>query len=181
LAIGTLAANNYNFNFAAGTLTVGQATLLVTADNQSRPFGTANPVLTYGIAGFLGTDTVAVVSGTAAISTTATPSSPVGTYPIAVTNGTLAANNYSFNFNNGTLTVTGTAPTILAITNSDGNVLITWSAQSNATYRVQYLAAFPGTNWQNLTPDVTATNVTASAVDSPGNIGQRYYRVMVLP
>jgi hypothetical protein len=137
--------------------------------------------LTYGITGFLGTDTVAVVSGTPNLSTSATVSSPVGSYPITVANGTLAANNYNFNLNTGTLTVTATAPTILGITSSGGNVLITWSALNNATYRLQYLPAFPGTNWQNLAPDVTATNVTASAADSPGNIGQRYYRVMVLP
>ena len=178
---GTLSANNYNFSFANGTLTVGHATLLVTADNQTRLFGAANPVLTYSIGGFLGTDTVSVVSGTAAISTTATTTSPVGTYPITVTNGTLAANNYNFNFNNGTLTVTGAAPTILGIANSGGNVLITWSALSNATYQLQYLTALPGTNWQALAPNITATNVTASAVDNPGSVGQRYYRVMVVP
>jgi hypothetical protein len=178
---GTLSANNYNFSFANGQLTVGQATLQVTANNQTRPYGVANPVLTYNISGFLGTDTVSVVSGSPNVSTTATPTSPVGPYPITVAAGTLAANNYNFGFNNGTLTVTGTAPTIQSITNSGGNVLITWSALSNATYQVQYSPTLPGTNWQNLVPDVTATNVTASAVDSPGNVTQRYYRVMVVP
>ncbi|HXD00888.1 MAG TPA: MBG domain-containing protein, partial [Verrucomicrobiae bacterium] len=178
---GTLSANNYSFTFANGTLTVGQATLQVTANNQTRPYGAANPTLTYNISGFLGADTIAVVSGSPNLSTTAIPGSPVGSYPVTMTGGTLSATNYMFALNNGTLTVTATAPTILGITHSGGNVLITWSALSNATYRVQYLPAFPGTNWQNLTPDVTATNVTASAADSPGNIGQRYYRVMVLP
>ena len=55
---GTLSSANYNFSFGTGTLTVGQATLLVTASNQSRLYESANPVLTYGITGFLGTDTV---------------------------------------------------------------------------------------------------------------------------
>jgi hypothetical protein len=45
------------------------------------------------------------VSGTAAISTTATPTSPAGVYPITVTQGTLFATNYGFVFVNGVLTV----------------------------------------------------------------------------
>ncbi len=178
---GTLAATNYKFSFSDGALTVGQATLQVTANNQTRPFGASNPTLTYNISGFLGTDTVSVVSGTPNVSTTATPTSPVGSYPITLTAGTLGAVNYTFALNSGTLTVTATAPTILSITNTGANVFITWSALSNANYRVQYLSAFPNTNWQNLAPDVTATNVAATAVDPTANATQRYYRVMVLP
>ena len=80
------------------------------------------------------------------------------------------------------MTVTATAPVILGITNSGTNFIITWSALSNATYRVEYVGAFPGgTNWQSLAPDITATNVTASAVDSTGRVAHRFYRVMVLP
>jgi hypothetical protein len=179
---GSLSANNYNFNFANGTLTIGPAGLLVSANNQTRPFGTTNPVLTYNISGFLGTDTVAVVTGNPGVTTPATISSPVGSYQINVTQGTLAAANYNFNVGNGTLTVTATAPTILGLTNNSGaNVVITWSALSNAVYRVQYQPSLPGTNWQNLVPDVIATNSTASAVDAMANAPQRYYRVMVLP
>ncbi len=178
---GTLSAANYNFNFANGSLTVGPATLQVTANDQSRPYGVTNPVLTYTISGFLGTDTVSVVSGTADISTTATTTSPVDEYPITVTDGTLSAVNYNFSPVGGTLTVFATAPAILGITARGGNVVVTWSALTNATYRLQYLPDFPGTNWQNITPDVTATNATASATDSPGQVGHRFYRVMVVP
>jgi hypothetical protein len=162
-------------------LTVERATLQVIADNQSRFYGVTNPVLTYNISGFLGTDTVGVVSGTPGISTTATTTSPVGAYPITVTDGGLSAVNYSFTPVNGTLTVLATAPTILGITNVGANVVITWSALSNATYRLQYQPSLPGTDWQSIVPDITATNATASAVDSPGGVKQRYYRVMVVP
>ena len=51
-----------------------------------------------------------------------------------------------------------TAPTIIDITNAGPNVVVTWSALSNATYRVQYVSTMPGTNWQNIVPDITATN-----------------------
>ena len=68
-------------------MTTRAAQLTVTANNQARLFGQANPPLTYTITGFVGGDTSAVVSGTAACTTTATPSSPAGTYPITCTRG----------------------------------------------------------------------------------------------
>jgi hypothetical protein len=45
------------------------------------------------------------------LATTATTSSPVGTYPITASAGTLTAANYAFSFVNGTLTVQP-APTV---------------------------------------------------------------------
>ncbi len=47
-----------------------------------------------------------VVTGSPALTTTATSSSPAGAYPITATVGTLAAVNYSFTFGTGTLTIT---------------------------------------------------------------------------
>ena len=43
-----------------------------------------------------------------------TPTSPVGSYPISVSQGTLAASNYSFVFHNGTLQVTPATLTVSA-------------------------------------------------------------------
>ncbi len=175
-----LSATNYSFNFTNGQLTVNPATLLVTADNQSRQYGATNPVLTYTISGFQNADPGSVVSGTPALNTVANNTSPVATYPITVTNGSLAATNYGFAFSNGTLTVTPTPPLILSVTGAGtANVVITWSALSNVTYRVQYESNFFGTNWQSLVPDVTATNNAASTVDNPDGANQRFYRVLV--
>ena len=92
-------------------MTTRAAELTVTANNQSRLFGQANPPLTYTISGFVGGDTSAVVSGTAACTTTATQGSTGGSYPITCTAGTLSAPGYSFaTFVAGTLTVTYTSP-----------------------------------------------------------------------
>src|SRR5581483_4721003 len=87
------------------------ANLTVTATDQSRLFGQANPPLAYPIAGFVDGDSPAVVTGAAACTTTATPSSPAGTYPITCAAGTLSAPGYSFaTFVAGTLTVGYTSP-----------------------------------------------------------------------
>src|SRR6185312_2981967 len=79
---------------ATGDLVVTKAQLTVTADNQSRLYGDPNPALTYTITGFVNGDTISVVSGAADCSTTATVTSPVGTYPISCALGTLSAQNY---------------------------------------------------------------------------------------
>ena len=98
-------------------VTTRAAQLTVTANNQSRLFGQANPPLTYTISGFVGGDTSAVVSGTAACTTTATPSSPAGTYPITCTAGTLSAPGYTFaTFVAGTLTVSYSRPCLTGYT-----------------------------------------------------------------
>jgi 6-phosphogluconolactonase (cycloisomerase 2 family) len=90
---------------ALGDLIVTKAQLTVTADNQSRLYGDPNPPFTYVITGFVNGDDISVVSGAADCTSAATPASPVGTYPITCTVGTLSAQNYVFVFVDGTLTV----------------------------------------------------------------------------
>jgi hypothetical protein len=115
---GTFTAGNYTITYVNGTLTVTRATLTVTADNKSRAFGTANPPLTASFSGFAVGDDAGVLLGAPLLSTTATDTSPGGSYPITVTQGTLLATNYTFTFVDGILTVTNganTAPTIEGI------------------------------------------------------------------
>jgi large repetitive protein len=99
-------------------LVVNKAHLSMKADNKTKTQGTTNPPLTFTLTGFVNRDTASVVSGSPTLRTTATTTSPVGTYPITVVNaGTLSAANYDFpaaNFVNGTLTIdaAATAPTL---------------------------------------------------------------------
>ncbi|QEL16832.1 Ig-like domain repeat protein [Limnoglobus roseus] len=120
-AVGTLAAGNYDFVFVGGQLAVTPAVLTVTADNKTRAFGESNPTLTVTFAGFKNGETLGTsgVTGTAALSTTATPTSAVAgnPYPITATGGTLAAGNYTFVTLNGQFTVTK-ATTAAAVTTS---------------------------------------------------------------
>ena len=89
------------------SLKVTPASLTVAAINASRAIGAANPAFTASFSGFVNGDTASVVSGQPAFSTTVTPASLVGTYPIVPGPGSLSAANYTFaKFVNGTLTVT---------------------------------------------------------------------------
>lgn len=108
---GSLQSANYTFSFQTATLTIlpSPTYLTVTANNLSMNHGQSVPTLTYTVSGFLGGDNQAnETSGQPALSTTATPSSPPGTYPITVSQGTftqLYGNYAGIHYTNGTLTV----------------------------------------------------------------------------
>jgi uncharacterized repeat protein (TIGR03803 family) len=88
------------------TITVKLAPLTVKATDQTISQGSAIPPLTYTMSGFVNGDTQkSATSGMPALFTTATSSSPAGTYPIYAGDGTLKANNYDFVFVSGDLTI----------------------------------------------------------------------------
>lgn len=123
------------------TFTVAPAVLTVTANNTNQVYGAAIPVFTASYSGFVNSDTSTVVGGTPAFSTTATRNSSVagGPYLIVVTNGTLSATNYSFNFVSGQLTV---LPAISALAlASSANPSPTGS---NVTFTATLTAVSPG-------------------------------------
>jgi len=99
---GSLTLNdNYNLAYAGANLTISPAVLTITATDDARAYGEPNPA-------FKGTFTGAKNGETFTVggSSTATATSPVGTYAIvpSVTGATLA--NYDVAEHNGTFTVT---------------------------------------------------------------------------
>jgi hypothetical protein len=105
-------AANYNSANTNVLINVLKATLTATAADKSRPYGAANPPLTINYNGFVNGDIASVLDSPPASSTTATPASPVGTYPITLTGGT--DNDYNLLLVNGTLTVTPAPLTVTA-------------------------------------------------------------------
>jgi hypothetical protein len=128
---------------ASVMLVVNPATLMVTANNASRTVGAANPAFTASYSGFVNGDTAAVLSGSPSLATTATTSSPAGTYPITATAGSLSAANYAFSPVNGTLTVQPALTVILATT-----ATLSGSASTGytATVTVQNTGTGPASN-----------------------------------
>ncbi|HWQ33421.1 MAG TPA: MBG domain-containing protein [Blastocatellia bacterium] len=160
VSAGTLAAANYIFSFVNSTLTVNKAPLTVTADNKTRLYGANNPTFTVSYSGFVNGDTTSVLTGAAALTTTATANSPVGSYPITAAAGTLAAANYTFTFVNGTLNVTTVTLTVTADNKSK-----TYGS-ANPTLTVSYSGFVNGDTASVLTgtPNITTTATTGSAV-----------------
>jgi hypothetical protein len=107
--------SDYNTATATVSIVVNKAPLSVTAANATKVYGTANPSFSAAISGFVNGDTAtSALTGAAAVASSATTSSAAGTYSITPSVGTLAAANYTFNFINGTLTVSKAPLTVTA-------------------------------------------------------------------
>jgi hypothetical protein len=100
---------NYNVVYVNGALTVGKAALTVTPGNESAVAGSLPLLLGFTITGLVNGDKPTAYTGFPSLTTTATSSSPPGSYPITAALGTLAAANYTFTFGAGTLTITPAA------------------------------------------------------------------------
>lgn len=194
---------NYLVTTNNGTLTITQAVLTVTANSASRTYGATNPPFTVTYSGFTNGQTLANsgVGGSPILTTSATTNSSVGTYTITNSAGTLSADNYSFKFVNGTLTVNkaslfaaadsfivtyGSAMptftgTITGATNGDVfTESFTCSATTNSTpapYSIVTAINDPGNKLGNYT--VTTNNgqlliVPATLLVTPNNASRAY-------
>ena len=99
-------AKNYEISYVNGTLTVTEADkVTITANNITMVYGDAVPELTYTSGG-------AALQGTPVLSCSVTSKSPVGTYPITISKGSVE--NYNVSYVNGTLTIVKAPLTISA-------------------------------------------------------------------
>lgn len=96
-------AQNYVFEYEDGTLTVGKAPLIMTANNKIMAYGDKLPTLNASYEGLKNNETQPAWTTEPEFTTTATSASKVGTYPITINNAD--AKNYQLTVNNGTLTI----------------------------------------------------------------------------
>lgn len=94
---------NDNVEYVNSVMSVKKAPLTVTANSYSRKQGEVNPVFELIYQGFKNHETEDVLTVKPKATTTASPTSPVGTYPITVAGG--EAQNYSFLYVDGVLSV----------------------------------------------------------------------------
>jgi len=122
-------AANYVGAQASTTIDVVRAPLAVRANDAVKMFGAPVPAFVASAAGFVNGDSFASLGGAIAFATTATPQSPVGTYPI-VPSG-LTSGNYTISFVTGTLSVIR-GSTVVSVTTapspSGNNEPMTFSA-----------------------------------------------------
>src|SRR6202035_833938 len=110
---GPATTTNYAITYVNGTLTVTQAALTITADNQSRAYGASNPSLTDTPTGLVNGDTLGSIGVTPVLSTLATTTSSVASYAMTVS-GPASTTNYAITYVNGTLTITAAGTSIAA-------------------------------------------------------------------
>jgi hypothetical protein len=102
-------SQTYNSISTNVLLDVNKAPLTITAEDKTRLYGQTNPALTARYNGFVNSDDPTRLSTPVSLSTTATQSSPAGTYPI--TAGGATSSNYTITHVNGTLTIQTSSPT----------------------------------------------------------------------
>ncbi len=102
-------ASAYLVTVVPGTLTITPAPITITANNATRTFDTANPAFTGTIVGTVNSDVLGLN-----ITTTATLTSNIGTYPLEPALTGANAGNYTVTPVNGTLTITPLNVTITA-------------------------------------------------------------------
>ncbi|NBX04535.1 MAG: hypothetical protein EBR18_00205 [Betaproteobacteria bacterium] len=139
-------ASDYTLSGGTHTGTISTTTLSVTADDQTRVYGSSNPTLTLTISGYVNGETYATggLSGSASASTTATWLSPAGSYVISASTGSLAASNYSFSAVDGVLTITS-----LSVPDSSLPEL----TKHSATPSSPYLCATPSSRYPGKRPN----------------------------
>jgi hypothetical protein len=90
--------------------------------------------------------------------------------------------NLAANITPKALTIAPTLPqpVITSIGLTNGVVTIMWSSVTGGIYRVQYSGSLNGGSWTDLSPDVTATGLTATQTNAVGSAPQQFYRVRLL-
>jgi hypothetical protein len=106
---GTLANANYDITYVGSNFTITKATLTITADNKTKTQGDPNPSFTFTYSGFVAGENSSSLTTIPTATCSANNSSAVGSYPITPAGGVAA--NYTFVYQNGTLTIT--APLIM--------------------------------------------------------------------
>ena len=66
------------------------------------------------------------------------------------------------------------------IRTGSGSFILTWSASSGSTYRVEYKDSLKAQVWTDLTPDVVADHDTACFTDYSAPGAQRFDRIAVV-
>ena len=106
----------YDETTAATFILVRPAPLTVRIANAQKLYLDPLPELTFTATGLVNGDTAADIFGAATLQTTATASSPVGTYPITM-GGLLASANYNYTIYDATLTI-APRPTTTVLTSA---------------------------------------------------------------
>jgi hypothetical protein len=156
--------NNYNFSYQTGTLTITKAQLVATAENKTREYGASNPAGTIVYSGFKNSETAAVLDTppVTSIAATATATANAGTTHVITPTGGVD-NNYSFTYQNGTLTVTQATLTVTAM-----NASRPYSAQ-NPVPMIGY-TGFKNAETETVL-DVLPTATIAASANETANAG----------
>jgi hypothetical protein len=105
---------DYTISYAAGTLSITPAPLVITANDQTKVYGAALPTLTVSYSGFVNGDTSASLTTPPTLTTTATAASHVSGNSYTISASGAVDSDYTISYTAGSFTVTPAALTITA-------------------------------------------------------------------
>jgi hypothetical protein len=158
LAVNFVPTDGAVYNSVSNTalITVNKATLTATASSTSRVYGASNPVFTINYAGFVNSETSAVIDNQPTATCSAVAGSNAGTtFPIIPAGG--ADNNYDFNYVNGTLTINKAPLTAKADDKSRSYGL------ANPAFTISYTGFVNGDNVSAVTAPAAGTTATTAS------------------
>jgi hypothetical protein len=153
ITIGTLANANYAITFVPANVTITQRPITVTADDQTKVFGSTDPPLTHLVT------TGSLVAGdsfTGSLSRAA--GEDVNTY--AINQGTLANSNYDISFTGALLTISRATQNALVVTTGQvtyGTPVVLGSSGGSGTGDVAYAVTSAGTAGCSISSDTLTT------------------------
>jgi hypothetical protein len=150
---------NYTITYVPGNVTVGKASLTITASSPTMSYGGTVPAITASYSGFVNGDTAASLTTAPTCSTTATSHSSPGTYTSSCTGA--ADSNYTISYVAGSVTDSAAA---LIITASSGTMTYGGTAP---TITASYSGFVNGDTAASLTTAPTCST-TATSHSSPG-------------
>jgi gliding motility-associated-like protein len=128
---------NYNFIYVPADFTVTKAMLTVTADDQSKVYGTVNPALTFTYSGWVNGDDVSDLGTLPQSVTIIDETSSVGTYTNSIVLGGGVDDNYEYTYVSADFSITK-APLAISVDNKrrvygEGNpeLTVTYSGFKN--------------------------------------------------
>jgi len=71
-------------------------------------------------------------------------------------------------------------PVILSLGLTNNMAAITWSSAANLIYQLQSCNSLIGSNWVNVSPQVTSSGPTTTQTDTVANLPQQFYRISLL-
>jgi hypothetical protein len=110
-------SSNYTIAYQNGSMAVTKASLVITASSPSVGFGEDIPAITPSYSGFVNGDTALNLSAQPTCTTTATSTSPAGSYPTSCSGA--SASNYAISYLSGSLTI---VKALLVVTASSATI-----------------------------------------------------------
>ncbi|MFI8379189.1 MBG domain-containing protein [Leeuwenhoekiella sp. NPDC079379] len=149
-------SSNYDITYVDGSFEITPAALTITADNQTKIYGEADPILTVSYSGFENGDSEVDLGGSLTVSRTS--GEAVGSYEISASGAT--SSNYDITYVDGSFEITPAALTITA----DNQTKV--YGEADPVFTVSYSGFVNGDSETDLGGTLNISRISGEAVGS---------------